>query len=221
LTARAGGRAALRSLLSRLVLWQVKWTWWAAAVLVQPVLLGLAALLFNLLGGSPPVTLSPLTSIVSLIVSVVFLLIATLGEEIGWHGVALPALQQQRSALQASLILGIVLAAWHLPFWLLLDTHDQFGIGYLGMSFLLVLPLTIYSTWFFNHGKSSVLLTVAFHLTYNIVSTVLLPVTTTIGAFGILIAFEWLLSLCVIPHLEQSESQRTASRLAIEDADRR
>jgi membrane protease YdiL (CAAX protease family) len=202
LTAHAGGRDALRNLLSRLVLWRVDWKWWVAAFVVQPVLLGVAALLYNLFGGNPLVTLSPMPSMGALIVNVIFLLIAVLGEEIGWHGIALPALQQQRSALSASMILGLLWAIWHLPFWSLLDTFDQFGIWYVGMNFLLVLPLTFYSTWFFNHGKFSILLPVFFHLTFNIVNTALLPVTINIGAFGMLIALEWIIALLILPHLE-------------------
>lgn len=202
LTAYMGGRGALRNLLARLVLWQVDWKWWVAAVVLQPVLLGLATLLFNLFGGSPPVTLSLPAFVAALIVSVILLLIATLGEEIGWHGIALPALQQRRSAFNASVILGLLWAVWHLPFWSLLDTFDQFGIGYMGMNFLLVLPLTFYSTWFFNHGKFSILLPVFFHLAFNIMNTALLPVTINIGAFGMLIAFEWIIALLILPHLE-------------------
>jgi membrane protease YdiL (CAAX protease family) len=202
LTAHAGGRDTLIPLLSRLVLWRVNWKWWLAAVIVQPVLLGLAALLSNLFGGRPPVTLSTLTSTGVLIVNVTLLFIAVLGEEIGWHGIGLPALQQQRSALKASMILGLLWATWHLPFWSLLDTFDQFGIGYVGMNFLLVLPLTFYSTWFFNHGKFSILLPVVFHLAFNIINTALLPVTINISAFGILIALEWIIAFLVLPHLE-------------------
>jgi membrane protease YdiL (CAAX protease family) len=208
LIAHAGGRDALRNLFSRLVLWRVHWKWWIAATLIQPALLGLTALLFNLFGGSPPVSLSPTPSLAALIVSVIFLLIATLGEEIGWHGIALPALQQQRSALKASVILGLLWAAWHLPFWLLLDTFDQFGIGYVGMNFLLVLPLTFYSTWFFNHAKSSILLTVAFHLTFNILNASLLQVTTNIGAFWLFIAFEWMIAILLFPHLEPGSADQ-------------
>jgi membrane protease YdiL (CAAX protease family) len=206
LTMQTGGGDALGILFSRLLLWRVRWKWWLAATLAQPVLLVLAALLYNVYGGEPPVTLSPLTHVVALIINVFLLLLAVLGEEIGWHGIALPALQQQRSALKASLILGFLWAIWHIPFWLLLDTFDQFGIRYLAMNFLLVLPLTIYSTWFFNHAKFSILLPVVFHLTFNIMNTALLPVTINIGAFGILLAFEWVIAVLLIPHLEPEKS---------------
>lgn len=208
LTGWAGGRPALRALLSRLALWRVPWRCWVAAAVVQPALLVLVALAFNGLGGHPPVTGPSSTSGVVLSVNAILLLIATLGEEIGWHGLALPALQQQHSAWRASLILGLLWAAWHLPFWLLLDTYDQFGPGYLGLNALLVLPLTFYSTWFFNHGRFSLLLAVVFHLTFNLVNTALLPVTLNVGAFAFLIVLEWIVALLVGPHLEAELVQR-------------
>jgi membrane protease YdiL (CAAX protease family) len=206
LTARNGGRSAIRGLLSRLALWRVHWKWWLAAVLVQPILLGTAGLAVNWLSGRAEIHAEGLTSMGALIANVIFLLIATLGEEIGWRGVALPALQQRHRAAQASVILGLLWATWHLPFWLLLDTFDQFGLAYIGMNFLFVLPLTFYITWFFNHAQYSILLAVMFHLTFNTVNTALFPVTTQMGAFGILIVLECIVALIISGHLEPEEA---------------
>jgi membrane protease YdiL (CAAX protease family) len=202
LTGLAGGRAALRGLLGRLLIWRVNWRWWAAAALVQPVMLVLTGLAYNLLGGQPPILAAPQTSIAALLINVFFLLIATLGEEIGWRGLALPALQQRHSARMSSVILGVFWAAWHIPFWLLLDTFDQYGPGYLGLNFLFVLPLTFYITWFYNHGRSSLLLVAASHVAFNIVNVALFPVTTNLAAFGAFIALSGVVALLVMPRLE-------------------
>jgi uncharacterized protein len=166
LTRLTGGRDAMRNLWSRLFLWRVDGKWWLAAVAGQPALLVLAAVISNLVSDSK-VAPEPLVSASAFIVNVIMLLIATLGEEIGWRGVALPSLQQENSALKSSIILGLLWVAWHIPFWLLLDSFDQFGAGYLFLNFLFVLPLTFYITWFFNHGKQSILLAVALHLTFK------------------------------------------------------
>jgi membrane protease YdiL (CAAX protease family) len=202
LAAQTGGRGALRSLLARLVLWRVGWKWWIAAVAVQPVMLGLAAFIFNLISSASKIVPEISISLSAFLVNVIMLLLATLGEEIGWRGVSLPSLQQHYSALKSSVILGILWAVWHLPFWLLLDTFDQFGIGYLLLNFLFVLPLTFYITWFFNHGHQSILLAVALHLSFNIVNTVLLPVTIHVGAFLIFGVMEWIVAFILLPHLE-------------------
>jgi uncharacterized protein len=208
LTRLTGGRDAMRNLWSRLFLWRVDGKWWLAAVAGQPALLVLAAVISNLVSDSK-VAPEPLVSASAFIVNVIMLLIATLGEEIGWRGVALPSLQQENSALKSSIILGLLWVAWHIPFWLLLDSFDQFGAGYLFLNFLFVLPLTFYITWFFNHGKQSILLAVALHLTFNIVNTVLLPVTINIRAFMIFGVLEWILALIIHPHLESKQHEQT------------
>jgi membrane protease YdiL (CAAX protease family) len=202
LTALTGGRGAMRNLWARLFLWRVNWKWWVAAVLGQPALLVLAAVTLNLFSKDTTISPEPLASVGAFIVNVVMLLIATLGEEIGWRGVALPGLQQQNSAFKSSAILGLLWGIWHIPFWLLLDTFDQFGISYLGLNLLFVVPLTFYITWFFNHSDQSLLLPVMLHLTFNIVNTILLPVTMSIGAFLIFGVFEWVVAIFILPHLE-------------------
>jgi membrane protease YdiL (CAAX protease family) len=200
LTAASGEKAALRHLFARLTLWRVGWDWWVTAVLVFPALLAVIAVINNAFGLSR-VSFVP-TEISALVVNIIFLLIAVLGEEIGWHGVALPALQQKNSALISSIILAVCWGIWHLPFWLILDTFDQFGVLYLVMNLLFVVPTTFYVTWFFNRSKYSLLLPVAFHLTFNIVNTAILPVTLSLSAFGILIAVGWVIMILVLPHLD-------------------
>lgn len=201
LTAWAGGRAGVGRLLGGLTLWRVNWRWWAAAGLAQPALLVLTGLVYNTLGGQPPVVSTPPVSAAAFAVNAFFLLLATLGEEIGWRGVALPALQERHSPLAASAILGLLWAGWHVPFWLLLDTFDQFGPSYLALNGLLILPSTLYITWFFNHGRASLLLAIVFHITFNLVNVAWLPVTTNIGAFGWFIAIQWVIAALVLPRL--------------------
>lgn len=199
LTVISGEKGVVRRLLTRLTIWRIDWKWWGAAILAFPLLLVASAWLNNIFSDTK-VTFTQ-QNVASLIVNIIFLLIAVLGEEIGWHGVALPALQQKYSPQLASLILGLCWGVWHLPFWLLLDTFDQFGPVYLILNFVFVLPTTFYATWFFNNSRYSLLLPVVFHLVFNIINTALLPVTLNLGAFGILIAFAWILMLLILPRL--------------------
>ncbi|HYM82611.1 MAG TPA: hypothetical protein VEY67_00475, partial [Candidatus Dormibacteraeota bacterium] len=90
LTERAGGRPAVGRLLGRLRQVRVGGRWWLAAVVVQPTLLVGAALVANVLSGGRAVPLTLPESAAVLLVNVIFLAIAALGEEIGWRGVALP-----------------------------------------------------------------------------------------------------------------------------------
>ena len=200
LTALSGKKGSLRQLFRRLTTWRVGWKWWAAASLVFPAILVITDLIHNFFFIDKIIYIPNEAS--ALVVNIIFLFIAVLGEEIGWHGVALPALQQKYSARVSSLILGLFWGLWHIPFWLLLDTFDQFGFMYLMLNFIFVLPLTLYSTWFFNHSRYSILLPIAFHLTFNVVNTALLPVTLSVRAFSILITLSWIIMVLVLPRLE-------------------
>jgi membrane protease YdiL (CAAX protease family) len=83
-----------------------------------------------------------------------------LGEELGWRGFALPRLLERfadhrYSALAASLILGVIHSAWHLP--LLLGGEQDVP------SLLGPIAAAIVFTWLFQHTQGSVLLAVLFH----------------------------------------------------------
>jgi len=201
LAAMAAGRSGVRSVLGGLGTWRVSGRWWAAAALAQPALVVAIGVLYNALGGQPPVAPAAPLTLVGFAIQAFFLLVATLGEEIGWRGLALPALQQKHGPLAASLILGLVSATWHLPFWLLIGTLQDFGLGYLALNYLFIVPVSVYVTWFYNHGRASLLLAVAFHVTLNMVNVLWLPVTSSVGAFAWLVAAEWVLALVLLPSL--------------------
>ncbi len=202
LTAIYDGRPAMRSLLSRLKIWRVSWKWWIAVVLVFPVLLVIAGVLYNLFSDQPPISLLPITAAV-LFVNIIFLAIASLGEEIGWRGVALPALLKRYGPFTASVILGIVWATWHLPFWILLDTLSQYGVGYFVLNYIFIVPTTFYITWVFINSKGSLLLPVVLHLVFNIINVALFPITSTTGSFAVFVGLQLVLMLVIILKLRK------------------
>lgn len=72
-----------------------------------------------------------------------------------------------------------------------------FGLTYL-LSWLVWVPLVlsrfrIGPFWLFDRTRSSILLVVAFHLSFNMVNTVLLPVTLVPTAYGLFIGLQGLL----------------------------
>jgi len=205
LTTIYGGRPAMRSLLSRLKIWRVGWKWWIASILVFPALLVLAGILYNLFGGQPFISLLPVTAAV-LLANIIFLAIASLGEEIGWRGVVLPALLQRYNPVTASFILGIVWATWHLPFWILIDTLSHYGVGYFVLNYIFIIPITFYITWIFINSKGSLLLPVALHLTFNIINVALFPVTSTTGSFAVFVGLQLVLMFVIILKLRKENS---------------
>ncbi len=97
-------------------------------------------------------------------------LVGPLGEETGWRGFALPRLQQQYGAFRASLILGLLLALWHLPLYIILASGGglgPFNPAIFVINTLQIMILTILITWVFNNAKGSLLITILLHSASN------------------------------------------------------
>jgi len=154
------GRSGLADLGRRMLRWRVGVKWYVLAIAL-PLGATLAAIGLNLALGAPVSALEELDPWYLLIglffVRLINPLDGPMGEEPGWRGFALPRLQANRSPLMASLILGLIVAAWHLPLVFLPgeDLSPIFLIGTVAVTFLY--------TWIFNHTGGSVLMTVVAH----------------------------------------------------------
>jgi membrane protease YdiL (CAAX protease family) len=169
--ALTGGRGALRDLGARLVRWRVAWQWYLVVVLGPAVFSVAVAAVYALLGRSWAAAAPPaLRSEGSLLLLPLFLLVLFvtdgLGEELAWRGFALPRLLTTYNALVASLILGVLWAAWHLPL-----VWTEVAPLYQQPLWLLLLDMTAKSvlfTWVFLHTRGSVLLAALLHATTNL-----------------------------------------------------
>ena len=112
---RARDRAALAAWARSIVRLRVPWVWYAFVVLAPVVLAATVVAVGAVMGGGAPVwTALPALSTVALLFLTQTL---TSGlEEPGWRGFALPLMQRSMTAERASWLLGLVWAAWHLPF---------------------------------------------------------------------------------------------------------
>ena len=86
-----------------------------------------------------------------------------LGEEPGWRGFALPRLQSRYGPTRASLLLGPIWAAWHLPLFLVHGwTTAPFWI------FALILTaLSVIMTFGFNLSGGNVIVAILMHDAFN------------------------------------------------------
>jgi uncharacterized protein len=161
------GRAGIRRLLHRIVLWRVGLRWYLFALVGIPVVMALGtvilprglATLLALLG--PGYVLTYLSTYV-----LVVILGGPLFEEPGWRGFALPRLQPLHGPLVGTLILGLLWALWHLPEFLVPAWAESSG----GSSFLAIIKFVviaiafaIVTTWVFNNTKGSVLMAILVH----------------------------------------------------------
>lgn len=116
MTGIASGRAGVRELLSRLLLWRVSLRWYAAAILFAPFLVTTVLVALALLS---PAFIPAVVTADNKVTLVLFgmgwgLLGGGLLEELGWTGFAAPKLRRRHSALTTALIVGFLWGTWHI-----------------------------------------------------------------------------------------------------------
>jgi membrane protease YdiL (CAAX protease family) len=159
-SALTDGKPGPRDLLGRLVRWRVGARWYAVALGLPVVLALTAAGLHLLLGAQTSLDFGGL----SVLNFVVFVLIV--GEELGWRGYALPRILAQRSALAASLILGVLWVAWHLPTFFV-PGAPQYGLPFSAFV-LLTVAYSVVIGWVYVHTRGSVLIASLMHGAINL-----------------------------------------------------
>lgn len=211
MTAVTEGRAGVRGLLRRYVLWRVGARWYALVLLGNIALYLLMAVL--VLGVAPLREMAqkwPLLFTAYLPAVLTFNLVTALGEEPGWRGFALPRLQRKYGPLGGSIILGTLHGLWHLPVLFI----PALGFGSFTFAFFLtwipaVWATTILWTWIFNNTRGSLLIAILLHsaadaagtfVLYTIVGLSALPVAITarigIAQLGALVGAALLVIAC-------------------------
>jgi membrane protease YdiL (CAAX protease family) len=159
------GKAGVMALLRRMVRWRVSPVWYAVALLL-PIAITVAATVLNVLFGAQAPSSAELSGWTGLVPGFfVLLLVPGFGgawEEPGWRGYALPRLQVGRSALLASLILGLLWAFWHLPLMVVGEVNWS--------DIVLVIAASVVFAWVFNSASGSVLIAMVMHAMNNTIS---------------------------------------------------
>lgn len=162
------GWQGVKDLLKRLVQWKVNWVWYVL-VLVVPVVLVIGAGYADKLINQQSFTMKgfstndefPQFGPVGYFLFNFFTF--GIGEETGWRGYALPALQKKYSALTATLILSVGWACWHIPAFLYRPLYSQMDVVGIAGFFMSLLMGAIVLTWLYNSTKGSLLIVALFH----------------------------------------------------------
>jgi membrane protease YdiL (CAAX protease family) len=162
-TAQAEGRAGVARLLARIGQWQVRARWYAFAIGYFAVIKLAAALVHRVVTDAwPPFGDTP---VALMFLGIAVSMWAQAGEEVGWRGYALPRLATYLGLWGASLVLGVVWAAWHLPLFVLPDS------GSTGQSFpaylLQVTAMSVAFAYVFWKTDGSLLLVMVMHAAVN------------------------------------------------------
>jgi uncharacterized protein len=171
------GRAELRQWLRQVFRLRIPVILYLAGAFFLPLVIGVLHYgLYRILGGEPdfstalPWYLYPLN-----------LLLVTLlyggNEEPGWRGFALPALLERVHPLLASIVLGVIHAAWHLPLL------SQYGTTF-GWYLFNLIPLTVVLNWFYLKSRQSVIPVMLLHASTNVIGNFVPTPMVVLGGLG-------------------------------------
>jgi membrane protease YdiL (CAAX protease family) len=158
------GRAGVRDLAHRLFRWRVSGRCYLFALLLPPVIAALSAAIAALARATVRLgdVLSASGSAIYFTYGIGLFLLT---EEAGWRGVILPRLQMRMTPLAASLLLGVIWAAWHIPSLHIPGETDQ-GLS-LPVFAVLVVSTSVLIAALVNASRGSVLIAALFHASFD------------------------------------------------------
>lgn len=182
-----GGRPGFRALRAKGREWRVAWPWYVAVLVGAPLLVLAGVLLLFGAPASPPSLKPELLGAYALYLPPVFIAVG-LPEELGWRGFALPRLQSRFGPLGGTLVLGLLWAGWHLPFFLTPDhgggpDADWAAVATnFGLFTAMVVLMSVPFTFVFNRTGGSVFMTALLHTAIDTPQLVWLPLLLPVGA---------------------------------------
>jgi membrane protease YdiL (CAAX protease family) len=141
--------------------------WYAVVLLLFPVVIGGATWLAQLSGEEippSPAFADPVAIPISFVA--IFFLGGPLQEEFGWRGYATDRLQSRYNALVASIVIGVLWAAWHLPLFFIPREEVYYNQPVWGI-FLADVLVTVLLTWVYNNTGKSIFAVMLLHTSFN------------------------------------------------------
>jgi uncharacterized protein len=207
MTAVTERRPGLGRLLHRIVRWRVGLRWYLFALVGLPMVMVLGtiirpAALESLDISTQPFTLAYLNAFVSMV-----LIGGPLFEEPGWSGFAQPRLQRLYGPFVGGLLLGGLWALWHLPGFLI-PSQDLGDIPPRGtvLDFIVfalaLMGLRLIIIWVVNNTRSSVLMAILVHASWNTFYAAalvqLFRAPAVLGSYLNLMMAAWALAIVVV-----------------------
>jgi membrane protease YdiL (CAAX protease family) len=156
------GKPGLQDLWRRFRKWHVDTRWYAAALLIAPLVVFGVLMVLSLM--SPvfrPGLLTASDPPTHLVLGLVTGIAAGLFEELGWTGFAIPRLRLRYGVAVTGLIVGLAWGAWHLlvVWWGSADTSGSLSMAvYLpAMAFSFLVPYRVLMVWVYDRTDSLLL----------------------------------------------------------------
>ena len=171
-TYRDGGGGAVRQFFGRCLRWRIGPTYLLVAVLLAPILAGIAMWLLAHDGG-PPYAVQVTLAQLPLLYLLLFFAGGSVNEEFGW-AYAIDRLRQGRRLLSATVMLGVIWGCWHIPLFFVTGLTQSFIPFWAFVVFTGALRLLI--VWAYDSNDRSILVALLFHtasnLTFNLYNLV-------------------------------------------------
>jgi uncharacterized protein len=142
--------------------------WYVPIILLMPGVMVMSYGLMRVMGVPVP---NPRFTVLAALGLFLAFFVAALGEELGWSGYVVDPMQDRWGALQASVPLGLVWAAWHIVPLL----QAQRSLGWIAWHGLFTVAERVLLVWLYNNTGKSVFATALFHTMSN-VSIFLFPI---------------------------------------------
>jgi len=135
--------------------------WYVPIILLMPGVMVLSYGMMRLMGVPLP---APRFTVLSALVMSVTFFVSALGEELGWSGYAIDPMQHRWNALGASIVLGLVWAAWHIvPY---LQAHRS--AAWIAEQCLFTVAARVLLVWLYNNTGKSVFAATVCHAMSNV-----------------------------------------------------
>jgi CAAX protease family protein len=135
--------------------------WYVPIVLLMPGAMVLSYALMRLMGMPLP---NPQLSVLAAVAMFLAFFLGAVGEEIGWSGYIIDPLQARWTALEASVLLGLVWAAWHVL--ALVQAHR--APAWMAWWCLGTVAQRVLIVWLYNNTGKSVFAAILFHDTSSL-----------------------------------------------------
>lgn len=187
--------------------WKVGFKWYLAAL--SPLFISFITIFIYRLVFAVDVTTETISS-PAIFAGLLLIVIVTgaTGEQLGWRGFALPRLQMHINALTASIVLGLIWSAWHIPLWFAgigMESFPFWAYTTIGVAFSIVI------TWACNSSKGSMLIASLGHLSLNMAINIIDDIA--IPAFAII----FIIFAVVITLINSPQKLSKVDRLPIDE----
>lgn len=135
--------------------------WYAPILLLMP---GVSMLVYGLMRWMSLPVPAPQFHVLATLLMFLGFFAGALGEELGWSGYAIDPMQARWQALQASLLLGMVTALWHIS--PLVQAHRP--AVWMAWWFLYAVAARVLIVWLYNNTGKSVFAAALFHTMLNL-----------------------------------------------------